>query len=83
MFSAALRCGLIEARTPIECKIFAWTFSAALRCGLIEAPPVSDYPAAGEGFPQHYAAASLKHGRPGTAIKQFEGVFRSITLRPH
>ncbi len=59
-FSAALRCGLIEAYF-LKCFYWPeWLFSAALRCGLIEAsrPELND--ASRDGFPQHYAAASLK-----------------------
>ncbi len=36
-FSAALRCGLIEAFHPSARAVSATAFSAALRCGLIEA----------------------------------------------
>ncbi len=106
MFSAALRCGLIEARVLSLDGAQATKFSAALRCGLIEAqhperrlPPISLFSAALRcglieaegtiilsprlpGFPQHYAAASLKlAGYSGYPITI--AVFRSITLRPH
>jgi len=37
VFSAAIRCGLIEAfSSPIR-RPNRWSFSAAIRCGLIEA----------------------------------------------
>ncbi len=42
MFSAALRCGLIEAERVLEMARTLSPFSAALRCGLIEAPPSSE-----------------------------------------
>ena len=63
VFSAALRCGLIEANRGRNPSRPICGFSAALRCGLIEA---SQCRATGSGntrsFPQHYAAASLKLG---------------------
>ncbi len=60
-FSAALRCGLIEARYRRDGVTPATVFSAALRCGLIEATSIQHRPWIHSArFPQHYAAASLK-----------------------
>ncbi len=61
LFSAALRCGLIEAPAERSATPPAFAFSAALRCGLIEAGKCQCHPVRDARFPQHYAAASLKH----------------------
>ena len=83
MFSAALRCGLIEARFSRNAAPQIAPFSAALRCGLIEARCAAPRSCWVRRFPQHYAAASLKHSVRGGKLFNEPPVFRSITLRPH
>ena len=69
-FSAASRCGLMEARTANWCRSYAARFSAASRCGLMEARPAAGCPARPDPrFPQRHAAASWKHYRPGREVK--------------
>ena len=85
MFSAALRCGLIEAfHPPIHAGPHP-EFSAALRCGLIEASVGNSCSPTRSGrFPQHYAAASLKHltgARIRTPLESFPQHYAAASLK--
>jgi len=82
MFSAALRCGLIEAQDYTTRASGSLSFSAALRCGLIEASTRCCLVTMPQTcFPQHYAAASLKP--PGQSITPAgELMFSAALWRP-
>ncbi len=61
LFSAATRCGLMEADVLAFCRRVPFRFSAATRCGLMEASAWNDItPRHRACFPQRHAAASWK-----------------------
>ncbi len=70
MYSAAIRCGLIEALSIALNTICPNTYSAAIRCGLIEATLERGFNSPPHGIPQRFAAASLKQ-HIGIAARQF------------
>ena len=59
--SAAIRRGLIEARTDAAAHMRPGDISAAIRRGLIEALTFILHTKGAGGFPRPFAAASLKH----------------------
>ncbi len=60
MFSAALRCGLIEARGVIRNSYPTPCFPQHYAAASLKRHAVAGRAASGRRFPQHYAAASLK-----------------------